>query len=68
MMLNINEIILNSGLKKGYIARKANISLSTLTRYCNNETVPNAIMLKKLAIILNTDINEFFLPKTNTDM
>lgn len=60
-MMRINEIILQSGLKKGYIAQKLGIALSTVTRYCNGETTPDAITLKKLADLLRIDINEFFL-------
>jgi transcriptional regulator with XRE-family HTH domain len=62
-MLKINEIIRKSGLKKGYIAKKLNISNATLTRYCNGESIPDAIFLNKLAELIEVDIKEFFLEK-----
>jgi len=67
-MLKINEIILKSGIKKGYVAQKLNISNATLTRYCNGESTPDAIFLNELAKLLGVDIKEFFLNNVNTNI
>ena len=64
-MLKINELIEKSGKKKGYIAKKLGKSPSTMTRYCKGYTSPNAKTLEKLAEILEIEISEFFLEKTN---
>ena len=36
------------------------ISRITINRYINGQTVPSALMLKKISLALNCDINEFF--------
>lgn len=65
MMTKINEIILKSGKKKGFIAQQLGIAQSSLTRYCKGYTYPNTKILQKLAEILNVPISEFFLTKDN---
>lgn len=66
-MTKINEIILRSGQKKQFIARKLNISPATLSRYCKGKTYPNYKIIGKLAKILNVPVSEFFLLINNTN-
>ena len=42
------------------LANRLGISRTTVNRYINGETIPSALMLKKISLVLNCDINEFF--------
>lgn len=42
------------------LADKLGVSRITINRYVNGETIPSALMLKKISLALNCDINEFF--------
>lgn len=42
------------------LADELGVSRMTINRYINGQTIPNALMLKKISLVLNCDINEFF--------
>ena len=66
-MTRINEIILKSGKKKGYIAQQLGIAGSSLTRYCKGYTYPNLKIIQKLADLCDVKVSEFFLSNDNTN-
>ncbi|RGD73850.1 helix-turn-helix domain-containing protein [Anaerofustis stercorihominis] len=60
-MTNSNEllkIIKNSGLKKGYIAEKMGICLSTFSRKVNNKVEFNTKQISSLCEILHINDDE----------
>ena len=57
----LNELISQSGLKKGFIAKELNISFSTFWRKCTNEFPFTAPEVNKLCKLL--DINSLKLQK-----
>lgn len=61
MRLKIDEAIKESGLKKGYIADKLNVSHDTLTHWCKNRSYPRLDQAVKLADILQRDIKELYI-------
>ena len=67
-MTKINEILLEKGIKKGFLAQKLGVSNATITRYCQGKTYPNIKNIKKIAKYLDVDVRIFFLEedKTNT--
>ncbi len=56
----IKQFRLLKNYTQEHVAFEANISQSQLSKYESGETVPNAEMLKKLAITLDIEVFEFF--------
>lgn len=42
------------------LARCIGVSERTISRYVNDETIPDALTLKKISLALNCDMNDFF--------
>ena len=62
-MSKLSELIKESGLKKGYIARKLGVSVPTLQRYIEEINYPNAEIAHKLSKILGHSIEDIFFGK-----
>lgn len=56
----LRNILNRSKISQEELADKLRVSRSTINRYINGQTIPNALMLKKISLALNCDINEFF--------
>ncbi|HMO31774.1 MAG TPA: helix-turn-helix transcriptional regulator [Lacibacter sp.] len=56
----IRLIRLRNNLTQEYVAFRAGISQSQLSKYETGESVPNAAMLRVLADILHVELFEFF--------
>ncbi|MGM9970490.1 MAG: helix-turn-helix domain-containing protein [Anaeroplasma sp.] len=54
----IKEARINKGLSKTMLAQKVDVSPKTITRWENDESIPNCEFSKKLESILEIDINE----------
>jgi transcriptional regulator with XRE-family HTH domain len=68
MKTRINEIILQKGIKKQFLAQQLNIRPETLTRYCNGTTHPNYKIIEKLAKLCDVPVTEFFLSNDDTNI
>lgn len=53
------ELIRESGLRKGFIIKKLEISPATFGRWMNDETMIPLVKAAELADILKCDVNEF---------
>jgi transcriptional regulator with XRE-family HTH domain len=67
-MNRLGEIIKESGLKKGYIARQLGIGVPTLQRYIEGNNYPNAKTAHKLSEILKYSIEDIFFTKTTINV
>lgn len=63
MELRINEMILNSGLRKGYVAKQLEINPVTLSNYISGKRKISLEMAVRLAEILNCDVKDLFEQK-----
>ena len=55
---NLSKAIQASGMDYTQIAKELGISVQTVSRYANGESLPRAIAFGKLCAILNLDANE----------
>jgi DNA-binding Xre family transcriptional regulator len=60
MRLKINEMILNNGIKKGYIAKKLGINPVTLSKYISGERRIPLETAVELAEILNCKVDDLY--------
>ncbi|MEN2464703.1 helix-turn-helix transcriptional regulator [Ornithinibacillus sp. JPR2-1] len=60
MRLRINEMILNSGLKKGHIAKRLEINPVTLSKYISGERKISLEMAVELADILDCEVTDLY--------
>lgn len=60
--MNLGELIYNKRKEKGMtqegLAETLNVARQTISKWETNETVPDLVSLKKLAVILNFSIDE----------
>ena len=55
---NLAKAIKSRGMAYTQIAKELGISVQTVSRYANGETLPRANVFGKLCVILNLDANE----------
>ncbi|MBD5099785.1 MAG: helix-turn-helix transcriptional regulator [Clostridiales bacterium] len=55
---NLAKAIKSSGIAYTQIAKELGISVQTVSRYANGETLPRTIVFGKLCVMLNLDANE----------
>lgn len=60
MKLLINEVILKSGIKKGYIAKQLEINPVTLSNYISGKRKISLEMAVELSRILNCKIDDLY--------
>ena len=63
MRLIIDDLIKESGLKHGYIAKKLNVSPRTLYKWRKGETYPRLDKAVRLAEIIDVEITELYTMK-----
>ena len=56
----IEQIRTDKGWTQEELADELGVSRITINRYINGQSIPSALMLKKISLVLNCDINEFF--------
>jgi len=61
MELKINEMILNSGLKKGYVAKQLGINPVTLSNYISGKRKIPLETAVQLAAILNCKVDDLYV-------
>lgn len=59
-MNKINEVIWNSGLRKGFIAKKMGISQSNISMWIDERRKPNKQRIKELCKILDCTKEDLF--------
>ena len=59
-MNKINEVIWNSGLRKGFIAKKMGISQSNISMWIDERRKPNKQRIKELSKILDCTKEDLF--------
>lgn len=60
MKSNLNELIARSGLRKGFLAEKLQISPQQFSKWIKGEVYPSADQLFYLAKILNCKVDEMY--------
>lgn len=60
MRLLIEELILESGLKKRYIAKQLKVNENTLTNWMKNRSLPRLDQAVQLADILNCKVDDLY--------
>lgn len=63
MILKINEMILESGIKKKYIAKKLELDPNTLSRYISGERRIPLETAVELADLLQCKITDLYIKK-----
>lgn len=56
----LRKIMSRNQITQEELAERLNLSRRTISRYINGETIPNALMLKKMSTALNCSLDEFF--------
>ena len=56
----LRKMLERKGMTQEELADCLNVSRVTINRYINGQTVPSGLMLKKISLLLNCDINDFF--------
>ena len=67
LVQNVKKLRINKGLSQEVLADEAGVSLRTIQRIENNETVPRGDTLQKIAIALNTSPDEIVEWKIQED-
>ena len=62
-MNRLGDIIKEKGLKKGFVAKKINVSTPTLQRYIEGTNYPSTEISHKLSKLLNYSIEDIFFTK-----
>lgn len=60
MKLKIEELIVESGLKKKYVAEQLGININTLTNWIKGKNMPKLDQAVKLAHILNCKVDDLY--------
>lgn len=56
----LRQRLSRSRITQEELADRLGVSRITINRYINGQTIPSALMLKKISLVLGCDINEFF--------
>ncbi|MBA7582271.1 hypothetical protein ES708_24199 [subsurface metagenome] len=62
-MNRLGDIIKEKGLKKGFVAKKVGVSLTTLQRYIEGINYPGTDIANKLSKLLGYSIEDIFFAK-----
>ncbi len=62
-MNRLGDIIKEKGLKKGFVAKKVGVSLTTLQRYVEGINYPGTDIANKLSKLLGYSIEDIFFAK-----
>lgn len=56
----LRKMLSRKNVTQEELADRLGISRVTINRYINGQTIPSSLMLKKISLALDCDINEFF--------
>ncbi|MHB1252796.1 MAG: helix-turn-helix transcriptional regulator [Candidatus Humimicrobiaceae bacterium] len=60
MKNNLNSIIKEKGIKKGYLAKRLGVTNQTMSNWLSGYSMPNLLMAKKLSAMLEVTIEDIF--------
>jgi len=60
MKNNLNLIIKEKGIKKGYLAKRLGVTNQTMSNWLSGYSMPNLLMAKKLSAMLEVTIEDIF--------
>lgn len=58
--IRLRKIMNRNNVTQDELADNLNLSRRTISRYVNGETIPDALMLKKISLALGCPLDEFF--------
>lgn len=58
--IRLRKIMNRNNVTQDELADSLNLSRRTISRYVNGETIPDALMLKKISLALGCPLDEFF--------
>lgn len=61
----LETILKEKGLKKGWLAKKLNVTNQTITNWSKGYNYPDLQTLKKLSVILEVGIGDIFFVENN---
>ncbi|MFR9545697.1 MAG: helix-turn-helix transcriptional regulator [Rikenellaceae bacterium] len=57
----IKEVLKDEGRTAKWLAQKLEVDVATMSRWCNNHIQPNLSTLRKIAMILDVNVQEFLV-------